>query len=295
MCIYVIKYGGPPLIGRNDLKTINYYPIYNTVNVDENLENILKNFEHLFKDEIGTFNKYQISLNIKKGTIPKFLKPRSIPSALKSKVASEIDRLIDKNILTPVNYSECPIVPILKPDGTVRICGGFKITINPVLEGTEYPLPKIEHLYANINGSKYFSKIDLKDAYQQMVIKENDRKCTTINTHKGLFSYTRNRFGIKSSAGEFPAMEISTTGLEGIGIFQDDIIVVGKTVAQHNNRLKKLLNVLSEVGLRVKQNKCCFFKNSIEYLGHKIDEHGLHTLTKHINTIQSALIPENKC
>jgi hypothetical protein len=106
MCIYVIKNGGPLLIGRNDLKIINYSPIYNTVNVDENLENILKNFEHLFKDEIGTFNKYQISLNIKKGAIPKFFKPRSIPLVLKSKVESEIDRLIDNNILTPMNYSE---------------------------------------------------------------------------------------------------------------------------------------------------------------------------------------------
>jgi len=67
MCIYVIKNGGPPLIGRNDLQNINYSPIYNTVNADESLENILKNFEHLFKDEIVTFNKYQISLNIKKG------------------------------------------------------------------------------------------------------------------------------------------------------------------------------------------------------------------------------------
>jgi len=77
MCIYVIKNGGPPLIGRNDLKIINYSPIYNTVNLDENIENIIKNYEHLFKDEIGTFNKYQISLNIKKGAIPKFFKPRS--------------------------------------------------------------------------------------------------------------------------------------------------------------------------------------------------------------------------
>lgn len=72
MCIYVIKNGGPPLIGRNDLKNINYSPIYNTVNVDESLENILKNFEHLFKDEIGTFNKYQISPNIKRGQYPSF-------------------------------------------------------------------------------------------------------------------------------------------------------------------------------------------------------------------------------
>jgi len=77
ICSYVIKGGGPPLIGRNDLKIINYSPIYNTVNLDENIENIIKNYEHLFKDEIGTFNKYQISLNIKKGAIPKFFKPRS--------------------------------------------------------------------------------------------------------------------------------------------------------------------------------------------------------------------------
>ena len=58
MCIYVIKNGGPPLVGRTDLKTINYSPIYNTVNVDENVENILKNFKHLFKHVICTFNKY---------------------------------------------------------------------------------------------------------------------------------------------------------------------------------------------------------------------------------------------
>jgi len=60
-----------------------------------------------------------------------------------------------------------------------------------------------------------------------MVIKESDRKYTTINTHKGLFSYTRNPFGIKSSSGEFQkAMETSTAGLEGIGIFQDDILTL---------------------------------------------------------------------
>ncbi|XP_050529608.1 uncharacterized protein LOC126899076 [Daktulosphaira vitifoliae] len=108
------------------------------------------------------------------------IEPRSIPLALKNKVETEIDRLVKNKILVPLNYSEwaTPIVPILKFDGTVRICGDFKITINPVLKGTEYPLRKIEHLYANISGSKYFSKIDLKDGYQQMVIKESDRKPT---------------------------------------------------------------------------------------------------------------------
>jgi len=166
--------------------------------------------------------------------------------------------LVKSNILVPVDHSEwaTPVVPILKPDDTVRICGDFKIT--------EYPLPKIEHLYANISGSKYFSKIDLKDTYQQMVIKEFDRKYTTINTHKGLFSYTCNPFGIKSSAGEFQkVMETSIAGLECIGIFQDDIIVAGSTITEHNARLDKLLNVLSNAGLRVKLSKCKFIQSQL--------------------------------
>jgi len=134
---------------------------------DVSVDNIIKKYNNVFKNEIGTLNKYEVSLNIKAGAVPKFYKPRSIPLALKEKVETEIDRLVKSNILVPVDYSEwaTPIVPILKPDGTVRICGDFKITINSVLEGTEYPLPKIEHLFANISGSKYFSKIDLKDAY----------------------------------------------------------------------------------------------------------------------------------
>jgi hypothetical protein len=223
--------------------------------------------------------------------------PSSIPLALKGIVETEIERLVNSNILVSVDHSEwaTPIVQILIPDGTVSICGDFKITISPVLEGTEYPLLKIEHFYANISGSKYFSKIYLKDTYQQMVIKESDRKYTTINTHKGLFSYTRNPFGIKSLAREFQkAMEVSTVGLEGIGIFQDDIIEPGSTITEYNVQLNKLLNVLSNVGLRVKLKKCIFIQNSIEYLGHNLDENGLHTLTEYTDFINKTTVPENK-
>lgn len=61
------------------------------------------------------------------------------------------------------------MVPILKNYGSVRLCGDSKITVSPVLVGTEYSLPKIVYLYAKIVGAHYFSKIDLKVAYQQLV------------------------------------------------------------------------------------------------------------------------------
>lgn len=141
---------------------------------------------------------------MKPGVCPKFCKYRAVPLALREKLVSEIERLVDNNTLVPIDSSEwaTPIVTILKSDGSVRLCGDYKITINPVLNGTEYPLPKIEHLYAKIAGAKYFSKIDLKDAYQQLLLDNDSQRFTTINTIKGLFKYTRVPFGLKSSAGE---------------------------------------------------------------------------------------------
>lgn len=107
-----------------------------------------------------------------------FCKPRSISLALKSKVETEIERLVKNNILVSIVYYGWAtlIVPILKLNGTIRIFGNFDITINLRLYGTEYRQPNIEHKFANIIGSEYSSKIDLKYTYQQMIIKESDRK-----------------------------------------------------------------------------------------------------------------------
>jgi len=67
---------------------------------------LLSNYDNVFKDEVGTFNKYEISLNIKAKVVPKFYKPRSIPVALKGKVETEIERLVESTILVLVDHSE---------------------------------------------------------------------------------------------------------------------------------------------------------------------------------------------
>ncbi|CAI6367254.1 unnamed protein product [Macrosiphum euphorbiae] len=294
---YVIPNGGPPLIGRNDIVSLGIENIYSCNFNAETIDSILGKYKQLFEPGLGTFNAYTISLKLKPGASPKFCKHRAVPLALRDKVITEIERLVENNTLIPIDSCEwaTPVVPILKGDGSVRLCGDYKITINPVLNGTEYPLPKIEHLYAKIAGAKYFSKIDLKDAYQQLLLDDDSQRFTTINTIKGLFKYTRVPFGLKSSAGEFQrAIESVTSKVEGVEVFIDDIIVSGSTVAEHNARLNKLLNWLNTAGLKVKKEKCNFLQKSIEYLGHKIDGEGLHTLSKHVNAIKGAPAPQNR-
>ena len=91
------------------------------------------------------------------------------------------------------------MVPVPKPDGSVRLCGDFKTTINPILQVDQHPLPKPEYLLTILTKGKKFSKIDLSQAYQQMILEPDHRKYTTVNTHLGLFQYTRLPFGIASA------------------------------------------------------------------------------------------------
>lgn len=264
--VYIVPNGGPPLLGRNDLILlgIDNFSTCNFTGVTHNVNLILNEYKDVFSDGLGSFNAYQVSLKVKQDSVPKFCKARPVPLALREKVENEIDRLVHNQVLVPVDHREwaTPVVPIRKNDGTVRLCGDFKVTVNLVLVGTEYPLPKIEHLYAKISGARFFSKIDLKNAYQQLILDEESQPLTTINTVKGLYRYTRVPFGLKSSAGEFQkAIESITCKLKGVEVLINDIIVTRKNVEEHNTNLKMLLKALSTMGLKVKKKKnIVFFK-----------------------------------
>ena len=120
---------------------------------------------------------------------PRFFKARPLPYALKEKVEFELERLVKEGVIEPVQFSEwaAPIVPIVKVDNSIRICGDYKLTVNRVCKVDSYPIPKIEDLLANLAGGKTFSKLDLSHAYSQLPLDEESKKFVTINTHKGLF------------------------------------------------------------------------------------------------------------
>ncbi|BHF84810.1 hypothetical protein SprV_0902796200 [Sparganum proliferum] len=117
---------------------------------------------------------------------PRFFKARRVPYAVAPKVEEELDRLQKADIIEPVQYSEwaAPIVPVLKSDGSLRICGDYKLTINSATKLNPYPLPRIEDLYASLVGGHQFTTLDLKHAYNQVVLDTESRDATTINMHR---------------------------------------------------------------------------------------------------------------
>ena len=81
-----------------------------------------------------------------------------------------------------------PIVPIPKRDGTFRICGDFKVTLNPALQVDQHPIPKPEDIFASLAGGKLFTTLDLSQAYQQLMLDEESKELITISTHLGVVS-----------------------------------------------------------------------------------------------------------
>ncbi|XP_061728385.1 uncharacterized protein K02A2.6-like [Cydia pomonella] len=165
--------------GKEELKHVN-----------DKIVNLLDRYKELFSGGLGRYTGGKATLAVREGAAPVFHRARPLPYALCARVDAELDAMLRAGVIEPVDHSDwaSPLVPIPKPDGTLRLCADYKSTLNPVLLIDRYPLPKIDDVLVGLNGNKYFSKIDLSQAYNQVELDES-KLYTVINTHRGLFRY----------------------------------------------------------------------------------------------------------
>ena len=126
-----------------------------------------------------------------------YYKPRDIPYAITELINNEIDRLLVEGFILPVTHSDwaASVVPVVTADKKIILCGAYKITVNKCTTHYSYHLPKIEDLYAKFSGV-IFTSLDLRHAYEQLPLAAESQKYVTINTHRGLFTYTRLPCGV---------------------------------------------------------------------------------------------------
>ena len=296
--VVVVAGPGPNLLGRSWMKELgmNCVLLNNIEQKQITLQEVLRQKEDVFKEELGTWRGPPAKIYVKEGVAPKYYKPRPVPYAMRKKVEVELERLTNQGIIEPVKFSEwaAPIVPVLKPDNSVRICGDYKLTVNQVSKLEQYPIPKLEDLFEKLSGGEKFSKLDLSHAYQQVMIDEASKPYVTINTHKGLFQVNRLPFGVSSSPAIFQRlMESLVAGIPNVAVYLDDILLTGQSDQEHLATLHQVLTRLQEAGLRLKRNKCAFMEQETEFLGHKVDASGLHPLPHKVSAIQKAPAPTN--
>ena len=161
-----------------------------------------------------------------------------------------------------------PIVVVKKKNGRIRLCADFSTGLNDALQLHQHPLPTTEDIFSKLNGGQLFTQIDLAEAYLQVEVDEESKEMLTINTHRGLFRYNRLPFGVKSAPGIFQQiMDAMICGLEGVAAYLDDVIVTGRTDAEHRQNFEALFRRIREYGFHVRMEKCNFLMPQIRYLG----------------------------
>ncbi|XP_036341002.1 uncharacterized protein K02A2.6-like [Rhagoletis pomonella] len=231
----------------------------------QNISLLKQSFPDVFDEKLGLCSKTKAHLVVKPDHKPIFRPKRPVAYAIQHLVEEELQRLQDINVISPVNYSEwaAPIVVTKKSNGSIRICADFSTGLNTALETHQYPLPLPEDIFAKLANAKYFSHIDLSDAFLQIEVDEGSKELLTINTHLGLFRYNRIIFGVKT----FPA------------IFQQvmDKMLIGL-----------------EYAAEIKSNMTGTFSvTEVRYLGYIISQYGLQADPERVSAINGMPEPNN--
>lgn len=302
--VYIVSNDKPRILGRNWLSIFEQWPLdFNKTLYDQKVNKtcnpvdmVKEKFMEVFTPGWGDFKGECISLKLKTDAKPKFLPVRQVPFALKDKVKNEIKRLLDNKRIEPVKYSEwgTPIVPIMKPDGSVRLCGDYKVTLNPSLETDHYPLPHIDTIFQNLKGGEYYCELDLKEAYLQAPLDPSSQALTVINTEFGIYKYLYLPYGVSTGPGSFQRlMSMKLSHIPNTVVFIDNIYMCGQNLLEMSDILDKVLSVLKDSGLKLKPEKCKFFRKSIEVFGYKIDKEGISIIKENIQPILELPPPEN--
>ena len=143
-------------------------------------------------------------------------------------------------------------------------------------------------------GGEGFTKLDLRQAYQQLLLSPNSRELLTINTHKGIFQLTRLQLGLHSASGIFQReLENRLTSILYVKVRSDDILISTKNDIEHFNNLWNVLKIIYDNGLRLKLQKCVFMQDEVVYLRFKINKNGIFPVKEKIVAIKNAEEPKH--
>ncbi|KRY82815.1 Transposon Ty3-I Gag-Pol polyprotein [Trichinella pseudospiralis] len=227
--------------------------------------------------ELGMYVGKPVSLDLDPNVTSICMKARKVPFALREKIDAELDKLVEQGVLEPVDHPvwSTPIVTPVKPDGTVRICGDYKCTINKALRKHAYLIPAVNQLLASLSGGKVFAKLDLAQAYQQLTVDD----ATAGAAAPGIFQNV---------------IDKTVAGIQGVLPYFDDILIAASDEKELANRLETVLHRFAKAGLRLKSDKCKFCLPHVEFLGFEVDATGIHPAKAKVQAIHDAPTPKNK-
>lgn len=210
-------------------------------------------------------------------------------------VRKHIQELLDTGVIRESESPfSSPIVVVRKKNGQVRLCIDYR-RLNLQTIKDAYSLPKLEDTFRALNGSQWFSVLDLKSGFYQIEVEDADKPKTAFVCPLGFWEFNRMPQGVTNAPSTFQRLMERCMGdmhLKDVLVFIDDLIVFSKTLEEHEERLMKVLSRLKEFGLKLSPEKCVFFQTSVRYLGHVVSRNGVETDPEKIAALKTWPVPQ---
>ncbi|KAI3711964.1 hypothetical protein L1987_70513 [Smallanthus sonchifolius] len=203
---------------------------------------------------------------------------RLAPSELQE-LSNQLQELLEKGFIRP-SFSPwgSPDMFVKKKDGSFRMCIDYR-ELNKLTIKNRYPLPRIDDLFDQLQGSTHFSKIDLRSGYHQLRVQEDDIPKTAFRTQYSHYEFLVMPFGLTNAPAVFMDLmnRVCKPYLDKfVIVFIDDILIYSRSKEEHEQHSRLILELLRNEKLYAKFSKCEFWLKEVHFLDHVINEKGIH-------------------
>ncbi|GJZ12155.1 putative reverse transcriptase domain-containing protein [Tanacetum coccineum] len=259
---------------------------------------VVQEFPEVFPEDlpgIPPTRQVEFRIDLVPGATPVARAPyRLAPSEMKE-LAEQLQELTDKGFIRPSSSPwGAPVLFVKKKDGSFRMCIDYR-ELNKLTVKNRYPLPRIDDLFDQLQGSSIYSKIDLRSGYHQLRVREEDIPKTAFRTRYGHYEFQVMSFGLTNAPAVFMDLmnRVCKPYLDKfVIVFIDDILIYSKSKKEHEEHLRQILKLLKKEELYAKFSKCEFWISRVQFLGHVIDCRGIHVDPAKIESIKDWASPK---
>ncbi|XP_055621960.1 uncharacterized protein LOC129765578 [Toxorhynchites rutilus septentrionalis] len=238
----------------------------------------IKQFAFTAPGKLGRTNLIQHEIILKEDAKPRNQPVYKCSPYIQKEIDEEIERFKQLDAIEEC-YSEWtnPLVAVRKSNGKIRVCLDSR-RINAMTVKDAYPMQNMQDIFHRLENAKFFSVIDLKDAYFQIPLKEECRNFTAFRTSKGLFRFKVCPFGLTNAPFTMCRLMNKVIGFDlqpNVFVYLDDVVVATKTLNEHFKLLRIIAGRLKAARLTISLEKSKFCQRKVMYLGYLLSEHGV--------------------
>ncbi|GJZ60076.1 putative reverse transcriptase domain-containing protein [Tanacetum coccineum] len=243
---------------------------------------VVREFPGVFPEDLTGLppsREVEFCIDLIPGAMPVAKSPYRLAPTEMQELSNQLKELQEKGFIRPSSSPwGAPVLFVKKKDGSFRMCIDYR-ELNKLTVKNRYPLPRIDDLFDQLQGSRYFSKIDLRSGYHQLRVREEDIPKTAFRTRYRHFEFTVMPFGLTNAPAVFMDLmnRVCRPYLDKfVIVFIDDILIYSKSKEEHEVHLKLILELLEKEKLFGKFLKCKFWLQEVHFLGHVVNSEGIH-------------------